>query len=259
MANEKNLTGEPVMVETSDERLAAVEESKRTGDEFVSVGARGQQPVDRGILIEETRKVSNAGASQTSTLPKYLEELVDSVEDGAELNRQKAEQHSRYSAELARKQREARAEAQAKRERDPLYFAKLVQERNQKQVEEYNEKMSQYIKDVEGRDRNFNEEVQKISQEEAYSGDPVTEMGKRAKDFRIDESFANESLQSKDRIIYGAEDFLGGVADEQPIPEVDDSRKQEQPEDNPEEQQNDEAAKVRTISKSSRKEPKNKE
>jgi len=266
MANEKNLIGAPVHVETSDERLAAVEEAKRTGDELVSVGSKGGQIVDRGTLVEETRKVSNEGASETSSLPLYLEELVDNLEDEAELNIRKAKAHSDYSAELARKQQEAAVEAEAKLREDPLYFVKQITERNQKLAQQYNEKMGQYIKEVEGRNSNFNEEIRRITQEEAFSGEPVTEMGKRAQDFKIDENFAKDALQTKDRIIYGAEDYLGGVADEQPVPQVDESRKQEQPEETPEKHQNDQASQevqptqeAQTSTKSARKENKSKE
>lgn len=197
----------PIFVEVSDERLAAVEEAKRTGSEFQSVGTKGSQVVDREIVAEATVEWSNEGNTADSDMPEYLVKLKEEEGDVAELNEHKAAEHSEISNEIAKMQVEDNIKAEDKLRKDPMYFANAVAARNEKIAAEYAKSQNAFAKARMSEADQFSQEVVRISRDEAYSEDPVTVLGKQAKVKDISESAAKEALQDKDKIIYGATSF----------------------------------------------------
>lgn len=197
-----------VGVEHSDERLAAVEEAKRTGHELQSVGAKGHDIVDRDTLRVEVEKVSNEGSSDPEQpLPDYLVSLQEGVEDTIALNQMKADEHNEYSREIVEAQQEAELADKEKLRQDPYYFANRIAENNRRLADEHNTKSAQY---AEGTDR-FNagvaQEIRALKPEEVEQSNPVTALGLKSQVTDISESFAAEQLQEKDRIIYGEDSY----------------------------------------------------
>lgn len=199
-----------VLVEHSDERLAAVEEAKRTGHEFQSVGARGADIVDRNVLREETLKVSNEGSTDPNQpMPDYLVELQGTVEERypnqgtIELNRDKAEQHNRYSEAIVRAQQEAEVSDREKLRKDPEYFARRIAENNRRLAANHNENSGEYMRGIFAQNEGVAQEIAEVRPEHATDLDPVTALGIKSKVTDISERFAADHLQQKDRIIYG--------------------------------------------------------
>jgi hypothetical protein len=198
---------ETVLVEISDERLAAVEEAKRTGRPLQSVGAKGNELVARDALQEAVYEVSNEDSSHADeSLPDYLLELKDNVDDEHELNLQKAREHAEYSAELARSQQKAEQAAVVKLRDDPEYFARRIAENNVKLAEADSLASAEYVRNTQERDYEFIEEFRKVSLSELASTDPVTALGKKAVT-DISEAAAKDALIAKDRVIYGEDSF----------------------------------------------------
>jgi hypothetical protein len=225
----------PVNVEHSDERLAAVEEAKRTGNEFRSVGSKGNDLVAREKVVVATQEWSNEDASETSPLPVYLEELDDSVDQAQhrELNVRKAKEHSDYSADLVAKQQDADEEARENLRKDPLYYVKLIQERNLKSAEEFQKNSEKYAKQVVKRADAVDQERRSITAEEASSDHPLTVMGQKAEVTDISESLSKDGLEAKDRIIYGEESFKAEAKrnTDRVVKKVPKARKADEPQD----------------------------
>lgn len=198
----------PIVVEHSDERLAAVEEAKRTGGELQSVGHKGDDIVDRDIVREAVEKVSNEGSSDPSQpLPDYLVELQRGAAPTAELNKMKAEEHNEYSRQIVEAQMEAEVENEAKLRKDPYYFAHRIAENNRRLADEHNKKSAEFARGLYEINEGVSQEIRPISPEEAMSDEPLTALGLKAKVTDISESFAREQLEQKDRIIYGEDSY----------------------------------------------------
>ena len=198
-----------VLVEHSDERLSAVEEAKRTGQEFQSIGTKGSEIVDRAALRAVVDEVSNANSSQANeTLPDYLIDLKQGVDDTAELNKQKAAEHDEVSAELVTAQQETRVSDAEKLRQDPKYFVKRIIANNNKLAKDYSDTASEFAQAQRQTAENASVERARIRVESLNDPNPATSLGKRAAEVPdISESFANEALQLKDRVIYGEESF----------------------------------------------------
>lgn len=198
----------PVGVEHSDERLAAVEEAKRTGGEFQSVGAKGHDIVDRETLREEVEKVSNEGSTdKNQPLPDYLVQLQEGVDNTIELNQRKANEHNEYSREIAKAQQEAEVADREKLRKDPDYFARRIAENNRRLADAHNSKAAEYARQSAETNEGKMEEVRALRPESVTDPDPITALGKKSKVTDISESFASGELKEKDRIIYGEDSY----------------------------------------------------
>lgn len=192
----------PVLAEQSDERLAAVEEAKRTGQPFQSVGAKGAEFVNRDVLREATEKVSN------QTPPDYAAQMRANVDDEAALNRQKAQEHSEMSAEIVRTQQEMEVAAYDNLRRDPLYYSKQIMKRNTELANEYTREQARFAKQVERDNNGIEQEVRKVRAEQATDPAPSTVLGKLAtKRPHVDEQAAADAFRTKDEIIYGEQSY----------------------------------------------------
>jgi hypothetical protein len=199
-----------VGVEVSDERLAAVEEAKRTGRPLQSVGSKGHEIVDRDLLEEATIAVSNSDASETSPLPQYLEELrerFDDVDYVREVNEMKAAEHEEYSAELIRAKRDEEAALAKKAADDPMFYANLIAERQRLQVEAYEKEQADFAVQREKNSRGLEERVRAIDVHDAVAATSLETYAEGKAPSDISESFAHEALITKDRVIFGEESF----------------------------------------------------
>src|SRR5690606_17983623 len=198
----------PVGVEHSDERLAAVEEAKRTGQELQSVGAKGHDIVDRETLRKEVEKVSNEGSTDPNqSMPDYLVQLQEGVDDTISLNQMKAREHSEYSAEIARAQREAAVADEAKLRDDPEYFAKRIAENNRRLADAHHQAAAQHAQNLAEFGAQVMEEVRSLRPESVTDPNPITALGQKARVTDISEAPAKNELQEKDRIIYGEDSY----------------------------------------------------
>lgn len=197
-----------VLVEHSDERLAAVEEAKRTGQELQSIGSKGADIVDREVLREEVERVSNEGSSDPEQpLPDYLYELVEQVDDTRELNQRKAAEHNEYSAEVVRAQQEQELSDLEKRRRDPMYFARLIEENNRALAAAYSEQQAEVARQNLIASEGVQQEVRELRPEGVGDPNPITALGQRSQVTNISESATKGELVTKDQIIFGEQSF----------------------------------------------------
>jgi hypothetical protein len=199
-----------VLVEVSDERLAAVEEAKRTGQELQSIGSKGAEIVDRAVLRAEVDRVSNANSSDPNIAPPdYLVSLVAGVEDTQELNKQKASEHDEVSAEIVAAQLETAVSDAEKLRKDPKYFVKRIIANNTKLARDYEETATDFARAAGKAEANASREIARLRVESINDPNPATSLGKIAQDkvTDISESQMAASLETKDRIIYGEESF----------------------------------------------------
>jgi len=204
-----NTANEAVLVEHSDERLAAVEEAKKTGQEFQSVGAKGTDIVDRAVLADAVREQSAVGSSDPDEpLPDYLAELRNAHQDDEqEINARKAQEHNEYSAELARGQQKAAVSDAEKLRQDPDYFSKRIQALNAQLAADYAKTSAAFAKEVARRNDGVQEEVRKLRPERVGDPHPITVLGQNATVTDISESAIAEQLVTRDRITFGEESF----------------------------------------------------
>lgn len=199
-----------VLVEHSDERLAAVEEAKRTGQEFQSVGTKGSEIVQREAVVAATREWSkDVFGSDESQLPDYLYGLKTGVDDEQQLNKDKAAQHNEVSDEIVAAQNEAAVDDAAKLREDPKYFSKRIQELNRKLAADHTKVSAGFVRETAKDNDGIAREVVRIRAESVNDPNPATSLGKIAKDkvTDISESAAREQLEQKDKIIYGEDSF----------------------------------------------------
>jgi hypothetical protein len=199
-----------VLVEHSDERLAAVEEAKRTGQEFQSVGSKGAEIVEREAVVTATQEWSkDIYGDDESTLPNYLYSLKTGVEDEAQLNQRKAAEHNEVSDEITAAQNKAAVSDAEKLRQDPKYFSKRIQELNRKLAADHTETSTAYVENVIQDADGIAREILKIRAESIFDPNPATSLGKVAKDkvTDISEGAARSELEQKDKIIYGEDSF----------------------------------------------------
>jgi hypothetical protein len=209
VVNNLNRAG-TVLVEHSDERLAAVEEAKRTGQELQSIGAKGADIVNRDVLREAVFEVSNANSSDPAQpLPDYLATLVKGVEDEQELNKQKAQEHNEVSAEIVAVQQESAVSDAEKLRKDPKYFVKRIIANNNKLAADYSATAAQYAEETVKVSEGAAVDRARIRVESLNDPNPATSLAKRAVDkvTDISEGAAASALETKDRIIFGEESF----------------------------------------------------
>lgn len=196
-----------ILVARSDERMAAVEESKRTGQPLQSVGAKGTDLVKVAGVVEETRRVSTEQyGSGEYAMQDYLHELIEGVEDQDALNLKLAQEHRAVSDEIIRKQRE---KAFSERDKDAAEQAEEVETLNQKIAADYAKVTAQFV-EQRVRDQNgIEREVRKITAEQAFSPRAQTTLGKLAQDkpSDINQSADEEAHKQRERIIYGVDSF----------------------------------------------------
>lgn len=195
----------PVVIEVPDERLAEVEKAKMSGEALVSVGSKGTQVGARHIVAKAAQDAMDIGTSTENRMPDYLTDLESSVENNMELNLKKAQAHAEVSAELVRQQQEA-VKARRQEGGDSFEEAKKNNELNRALAEEYSKNMAEWERARMKAEGVFNKELRLISEEEAFSGEPMTELGKRAKNIKA-VPVEREVFETKDAIIYGATGF----------------------------------------------------
>jgi hypothetical protein len=219
--NNLSLTlGGVVQVEHSDERLAAVEEAKRTGQEFQSIGAKGTDFVDRDVLRAEIERVSNEGSTDPNVaLPDYLAELKANAPSEEELNELKAREHSEYSEEIVRAQQEAAVSDAEKLRKDPYYFTRRIAENNQKLADDYSKVAAEYARDQLIKNEGVQEEVRALRVESVGDPNPITMLGQKSKITDISEGAATAALELKDRIIYGEESYAANAKADRTVAE----------------------------------------
>jgi len=152
MVRVRNDHVETTMIEESDDRLAAVEEAKRTGQPFVSVGANRTVvvPTELAAQIADDKAKENVyvgrfGATYAGHLESFHQKL--NAPDGGEFviqtNEEKARAHEEYSAELVRRQME---DEQRVREQKAQGFdpSLAIQQANLERAREHEGKSADY-------------------------------------------------------------------------------------------------------------------
>ena len=133
---------ETVLVEQSDDRLAKVEEAKRTGNAFQSSGSKGGEVVPHAIAnqIAEDNSAQDTAVFRGRTVAAHRKDYIERVlnEEGfvEASNIEKADAHHRYSANLVR-EREAKNLEDAARLRSGEDIAAQRRAENQKLADDY--------------------------------------------------------------------------------------------------------------------------
>lgn len=207
-----NLNGGGVIqVALSDERMAAVEESKRTGQPVQSIGARGSEYVKRDDLLKATREDSaQKYGSGEYPVQDHLHEMQENLEDRGELNQKLAAEHQEVSNEIVNRQREARRQRRSVRRDSPMDSPSTDNATlNAALAADYAQTVNQYA-EQKARDRHgIEQEIRKIQAEDVDNPNPQTVLGRLAKEQPTDisQSADDEALKQKDRIAYGVDAF----------------------------------------------------
>jgi len=127
---------ETVLIENSDERLAAVEEAKRTGQPFQSVGANKAEIVPVVVaqqIMDDAAKediyVGPNGTTFAAHLKSYHDKVAADPNFVNETNEEKAAAHAAYSAEFVR-QRQAEEAEMIKKMKEGFEPSLAVQQAN---------------------------------------------------------------------------------------------------------------------------------
>lgn len=141
---------ETVLVENSDDRLAAVEEAKRTGQPFQSVAANKAEvvPYDVAFQIANDKSLDNTyvgrfGATYAAHLEPWHEAIGNDPQVIADTNEEKARAHHEYSADLVRRQMEDEARVQ-KLMAEGYEPSVAVQQANLERAREHEAKSTEY-------------------------------------------------------------------------------------------------------------------
>ena len=209
---------ETVLLEHSDERLAAVEEAKRTGKPFVSVGSRGAEvvpvPVVEEIMDEFSRKdtyVGRFGATYAAHLESYHEKVQD-PDWVLETNEEKARAHEQYSAELVRRQMEDEKKVKEMLVVDPTAASVAVQQANLERAREHEVKSMEYAEVIQQRAKDVrpvlavvDESVRALRAEELNTASPREDRAAALAEIvevpNAMENETREALVTKDKII----------------------------------------------------------
>jgi hypothetical protein len=213
---------ETVLVENSDNRLAAVEEAKMTGQPFQSTAANESVIVPHDVaevifeeFSQEDTYVGRFGATAAAHLEDYHEKVRTDPDFIPQTNEEKAQAHHAYSAELVRKQMEDNAKVLALIA-EGFEPSLAVQQANLERAREHEEKSIEYAKLRAERAKNAKgvwevvdeavkllkpEDLEKPVEKRASKLEKVVE----APD--VSESQAREALITKDDIIATKEDF----------------------------------------------------
>lgn len=221
---------ETVFVEESDDRLAKVEEAKRTGNAFQSSGSRGGEVVPYAIAnqIAEEKSRQNVDVYNGRPVAAHRKNYIDKMnnEQGfvERTNEQKANAHHSYSADLVR-ERDKKNKEDAERLANGENIAEERQKENQRLADEYAKASAAYaLKRLGKLDQGkplyekVGEIVQSVKAEELYS-QTLEEQAARLSEFvaipTANEKPAEDALKTKDAIIATEkgfkEDAAGGV------------------------------------------------
>jgi len=213
---------ETVLVENSDNRLAAVEEAKMTGQPLQSTAANVSVIVPHDVaevifeeFSQEDTYVGRFGATAAAHLEDYHEKVRTDPDFIPQTNEEKAQAHHEYSAELVRKQMEdnARVLALIAEGFEPSL---AVQQANLERAREHEEKSIEYAKlraerakNVKGVWEVVDEAVKLLKPEDLEK--PVEKRASKLEKIveapDVSESQAREALITKDDIIATKEDF----------------------------------------------------
>ena len=223
---------ETVLIENSDERLAAVEEAKRTGQPFQSVGANKSEIVPVVVaqqIMDDAAKedvyVTDTGMTAAGHLESYHEKIKD-PNFVVESNEEKAAAHHAYAAEFARQRNEEEARV---RELMAEGFepSLAVQQANYERAMEHEKKSIEYGKVRVERDKDAKtvDEVMEAVVENVKLTDPMDEVIKKAKAAStvpdVSEAPAKEAFVLKDAIIETVESFKDHAHDAEKLKDRD--------------------------------------
>lgn len=223
---------ETVLVENSDERLAAVEEAKRTGQPFQSVAANESVIIPHDVatvIFEEASKLDTYVGLRGITVAAHLEDYHEAIREDPEFipqtNEEKARAHHEYSAELVRQQMadNARVLALIAEGFEPSL---AVQQANLERAREHELKSIEYAgiraeraKDAKGVWEVVDESVKKLKVEDLAK--PVEKRAAKLESVvevpDVSESQAREALITKDDIIATKEDFKAHAMDHESL------------------------------------------
>lgn len=206
---DKELTA-PIGIEVPDDRLVEVEKAKMSGEPLVSVGTSGVQIGTTADVAKASQDAMDEGTSAEHNAPDYLVELIANEGDINELNLAKAEAHAEVSGEAIKKQKVENEKARKLLAEDGHAVSNRILERQRKEAEAYAEAIAEFVRERQKAEGAFSREVMKITQEEALSGKPLTEIGKRAAEIDA-KPREKDVFVEKDSIIHGAKDFKEGV------------------------------------------------
>jgi len=223
---------ETVVLENSDERLAAVEEAKRTGQPFQSVGANKSEIVPTIVaqeILEDASKdgvyVAPSGLTAAAHLESYHEKMKD-PNFIAETNEEKAAAHAAYSAEFVR-QRNAE-EARVRELMAEGYEPSLaVQKANFERALEHEEKSKEYgkLRVERNKDATTVDEVMEAIVENVKVTDSFDEVKAKARAAStvpdVSEAPAKEALEIKDKIIETVVSFTDHAKDAEELKDKD--------------------------------------
>jgi hypothetical protein len=224
---------ETVLIENSDERLAAVEEAKRTGQPFQSVGANKAEIVPvvvaQQIMDEAAQEgiyVGAGGRTFAAHLESYHDKLANEEGFVARTNEEKAAAHAAYSAEFvrARNEEEDRVKQLMKEGYEPSL---AVQQANFERALEHEEKSRGF-----GRLRaERNDDPQTVEQVEEYVVEAVNAAASMEEAIAaaraastvpdVSESYAKEELETKDKIVEAVESFEDHAKDAEALKDKD--------------------------------------
>lgn len=237
MSNIRSSYAETVLVENSDERLAAVEEAKRTGQPFQSTAANESVITPRPVVVEifeEASKLDTYVGRYGATAAAHLESYHDKVRNDPDFipqtNEEKARAHEEYSAELVRAQMEENAHVLALMA-EGYEPSIAIQQANLERAREHDEKSIEYIKLRAERAKDAPtvwevvDESIKIMNAKDLGDAPVEKQAAALRKLvevpDVSETQAREALILKDDIIETKEDFKAHAMDAESLSERD--------------------------------------
>jgi len=228
---------ETVLVENSDERLAAVEEAKRTGQPFQSTAANESVITPHPVVVQITEKASEQdtyvgpnGMTAAAHLKGYHEKVRNDPDFVPQTNAEKAAAHAEYSAEVVRKQIEENARVLAAIA-EGYDISVAIQQANLERAREHEAKSADYqrIRDERAKDAKDVWTVVDESVEILQAKDLARKsVAKRADALKgvvevpdVSETAAREALITKDDIIETKEDYKAHAMDAESLSERD--------------------------------------
>jgi uncharacterized membrane-anchored protein YhcB (DUF1043 family) len=237
MALVRNDYVETVLIEESDERLAAVEQAKMSGEPLQSIAARRTFAVPRDVaqkMLEDASHENIYVGRFGHTYAGHLEEYHEKIKDPnfvLDSNEQKAREHAEYSAELVRKQMEEnqRVNELMAEGYEPSI---AVQQANLERAREHEAKSASYegiraerkadgLTDVPAK---IDEMVRVVRAEDLLTkpfDERVAAFEGVTPNFSVSEEYAKEALITKDKIIETAESYTSQTASHEELSKKD--------------------------------------
>jgi hypothetical protein len=220
------------VLENSDERLAAVEEAKRTGQPFQSVGANKSEIVPRIVaqeILDDASKEDIYIADSGMTAAGHLESYHDKLKDPdfvTQSNEEKAAAHAAYSAEFIRQRNEEEKRVQELMA-EGYEPSIAVQQANYERALEHEQKSIEYgkVRIERNKDAKSVEEVEEYIVENVKLSDPLDQVIAAAKAAStvpdVSEGPAKEAFVLKDKIIETVESFEDHAHDAEKLKDKD--------------------------------------